>query len=273
MTRIRRRPSRRHRRSCVARCEVVCAAGRASGRVASVGSSATQAVGERRARARRARGGAARRGEATRSGGRPACRVPSRLPAPRSSQVGLGDARSRRSSHARPRAAPRAPASVASESRMQNDRCGPAPDPPAKLVQLRQAEALGVLDEHHRCVRHVDPHLDRRSWPRAGPSRRPRSAAIVASRSRPSAGRGPPRSAAAAAAAPAAAASASADAALIVSPPRRAGTTTNAWRPAAASVGEERLDLRAARARSRISVRIGLRPGGSSRIVLIDRSP
>ena len=36
----------------------------------------------------------------------------------------------------------------------------PAADPAAQLVQLRQAEALRVLDEHDAGVRHVDPHLD-----------------------------------------------------------------------------------------------------------------
>ena len=35
-----------------------------------------------------------------------------------------------------------------------------AADPPAQLVQLRDAVALGVLDEHHRRVRDVDPDLD-----------------------------------------------------------------------------------------------------------------
>ena len=33
---------------------------------------------------------------------------------------------------------------------------------PAKLVQLRQAEALGLLDHHHRGVGHVHAHLDHR---------------------------------------------------------------------------------------------------------------
>ena len=38
----------------------------------------------------------------------------------------------------------------------------PATHPAAQLVQLRQAEALGVLDEHHAGVRDVDPDLDHR---------------------------------------------------------------------------------------------------------------
>ena len=36
----------------------------------------------------------------------------------------------------------------------------PAADPAAELVKLGEAEALGVLDEHHARVRHVDPDLD-----------------------------------------------------------------------------------------------------------------
>src|SRR5262249_22626661 len=35
-----------------------------------------------------------------------------------------------------------------------------APDPPAQLMQLRQAEALGVFDQHDRGVRHVHADLD-----------------------------------------------------------------------------------------------------------------
>ncbi len=37
-----------------------------------------------------------------------------------------------------------------------------APDPPAQLVELGDAEALGALDQHHGRVRHVDPDLDHR---------------------------------------------------------------------------------------------------------------
>ncbi len=35
-----------------------------------------------------------------------------------------------------------------------------APDPPAQLVELAEAVALGVLDEHHGRVRDVDADLD-----------------------------------------------------------------------------------------------------------------
>ena len=41
-------------------------------------------------------------------------------------------------------------------------RVGAAPDPPAQLVQLRDSVAVGVLDQHHGGVRHVDPDLDHR---------------------------------------------------------------------------------------------------------------
>ena len=37
---------------------------------------------------------------------------------------------------------------------------GAAADAPAQLMQLREAEALGVLDHHQRRVRHVDADLD-----------------------------------------------------------------------------------------------------------------
>ena len=39
---------------------------------------------------------------------------------------------------------------------------GTASDPPAQLVQLREPEPLGVLDDHQRCVRYVDADLDHR---------------------------------------------------------------------------------------------------------------
>ena len=38
----------------------------------------------------------------------------------------------------------------------------PPADPPAQLVQLGDPVALGVLDQHHRRVGHVDPDLDHR---------------------------------------------------------------------------------------------------------------
>ena len=37
-----------------------------------------------------------------------------------------------------------------------------AADAPSELVQLGQPEAFGALDQHHRGVGHVHPHLDHR---------------------------------------------------------------------------------------------------------------
>jgi hypothetical protein len=37
-----------------------------------------------------------------------------------------------------------------------------AADPAAELMQLRDPVAVGVLDQHHGGVGHVDPHLDHR---------------------------------------------------------------------------------------------------------------
>ena len=99
---------------------------------------------------------------ATRKPGMPDWRVPSTSPSPRS----------RRSSSAM-----RKPSSV---SRMISSRAlavspsgalveqqagrvlGAAADAAAQLVQLREAEALGVLDHHHGRLRHVDADLDHR---------------------------------------------------------------------------------------------------------------
>ena len=41
-------------------------------------------------------------------------------------------------------------------------RAAAAPDAPAQLVELREPEALGVVDDHHRRRRHVDADLDHR---------------------------------------------------------------------------------------------------------------
>ena len=39
---------------------------------------------------------------------------------------------------------------------------GAPPHPPTELVELGEAEAVGVLDHHERGIRHVHPHLDHR---------------------------------------------------------------------------------------------------------------
>ena len=35
-----------------------------------------------------------------------------------------------------------------------------AADPAPQLMQLRQSEPVGILDDHHRRIRHIDPHFD-----------------------------------------------------------------------------------------------------------------
>src|SRR3954451_15050099 len=54
------------------------------------------------------------------------------------------------------------PSDVAERRLIQQEagrRLVAAPDAAAQLVQLREAEALGVLDNHHRRRRHVDADL------------------------------------------------------------------------------------------------------------------
>ena len=66
-------------------------------------------------------------------------------------------------------------------------------DAAAQLMQLRQAEALGVLDDHHRRIRHVDADLHDRGRDEnlelAGgkrlPSRAPCASAFIRPCSRP----------------------------------------------------------------------------------------
>ncbi len=56
----------------------------------------------------------------------------------------------------------RASSSVASERRMQKDRCLPATDASSELMELREPEPLRVLDEDDAGIRHVDADLDHR---------------------------------------------------------------------------------------------------------------
>ena len=77
-------------------------------------------------------------------------------------QVGIGDREAVRAWRASPRAAPRCPRPLPRATSTQVPGLRAAPDAPAQLVQLREAEALGVLDDHQRRVRDVDAHLDHR---------------------------------------------------------------------------------------------------------------
>ena len=116
------------------------------------GSRASSSVGPARARLEQAASSGSR---ATRNSGRPCWRVPSTSPAPRRSRS--ISASSKPSPLAGERLEPR-------QRRIAEQDAQPrvlaAADPPAQLVQLRDAVALGRLDHHHRRVRHVDADLD-----------------------------------------------------------------------------------------------------------------
>ena len=126
---------------------------------------------------RRARGRDRRRGSARRARGRsitisssrgmrpsfrsenPDWRSPNTSPAPR---ISRSRSASRKPSVDAAIAAMRACASgvCGSAKRKHHDCAAAAADAAAQLVQLREAEAIGVLDDHHRRVRHVDADLD-----------------------------------------------------------------------------------------------------------------
>ena len=252
ITRI-RRPSRRvvlgRGREVVAQPRQRRARG--EGRVA-----AHQLIGERRAPARPARGAAARRARrrGAAAGRTAACRAGCRR------RAGAGRpprSRSRRTSRGPPPAGSRATSSDASESEDAEGPMRSAADPAAELVELRQAEALGILDQHHAGIRHVDPDLDHR--------RRHQHVQLARPRRRPSSRRArrrvccpwtrPMRSCGRAVAQPL-------DLRLgarrrsAPRSPTTSGTTTNDWRPAAASEARNASIFGRAE-RSRTSVRIG----------------
>ena len=94
--------------------------------------------------------------------GMPACRVPKKSPGPAQPQIALGDleAVGRLGHRLQPLAR-----LVRQRRLIQQEAVrlvAAAADAAAQLVQLRQAEALGVLDDHHARVRHVDADLDDR---------------------------------------------------------------------------------------------------------------
>ncbi len=95
---------------------------------------------------------------ATRSVGRPCCAEPKKSPGPRVSRSYFAtarpsDVRHRNCSRSRTASLP------LSEIRMQQESAAP-PHAPAQLVQCRQAEPLGILNDHDRRVRHVNADLD-----------------------------------------------------------------------------------------------------------------
>ena len=97
-----------------------------------------------------------------RSVGIPACRVPNTSPGPRSSEILLGEREAVAALGDRLEARPRLVGQRRLIQQHAVARVGAAADAPAQLVQLRQPEALGVLDDDHRRVRHVDADLDHR---------------------------------------------------------------------------------------------------------------
>ena len=112
---------------------------------------------------------------ASSSGGAPAWRVPNRSPAPRWARSASASANP--SSFAATSAEPRARLvgqRAVGRAQEADPRPAAPPHPPAQLVQLRDAEALRLLDDHHRRVRRRRCPA-RRRWSR--PARRSAPAA------------------------------------------------------------------------------------------------
>ena len=96
-----------------------------------------------------------------RSSPRPCCRVPKNSPTPRSRASSSASAKPSVSPRERPQPFARLVAGRLGEQ-VALPRHRPATDPAAQLVQLRQAEALRVLDHHQRRVRHIHADLHHR---------------------------------------------------------------------------------------------------------------
>ena len=148
-------PRDRRRRACARRSAARARPRAARARAAaSCGSAAT--IVSARARASSSSGASSGR-RATRNWRRPDWRVPTSSPSLRSSRsISASRKPSEWATSARSRAAP---------GRADQEAASPvlaAPDAAAQLVQLGDPEALGVLDQHHGRVRHVDPDLDHR---------------------------------------------------------------------------------------------------------------
>src|SRR5439155_1035233 len=85
---------------------------------------------------------------------------PEELAVPAELQIDLGDAKAVVGLRHRAHSASRVLAELAVREQDAVRLPRPAAHPAAQLVQLREAEALGVLDEHHAGVRHVDADFD-----------------------------------------------------------------------------------------------------------------
>ena len=116
------------------------------------------------------------------SSGRPHWRVPKKSPGPAQLQVLLRDHEAVVGLRPSPRAARAPPRRAGRGSRStQVDARRAAAHAAAQLVELGQAEALGVLDHHQRRVGHVDADLDHGGRHQHLRSRRAAKAAITAS--------------------------------------------------------------------------------------------
>ena len=215
-----------------------------------------------------------RRSAMRRSGRRPCWRVPRNSPGPRMrrSASAIAEAVLGLEQRAQPRLAV-----LGRRRARRGGRCrgrAPRPDAAAELVELREAEALGVLDDHQRRVRHVDADLDHRRRDQdarlARLEARHRRAARVGGveaavhevdARRPANARGDAlRGLASRRAGPSARS------------PRRAGRRRRPARRARASSRSVLHHARALAGRS-TSVATGARPGGSSSITETSRSP
>ncbi len=124
-------------------------------------------------------------GSDRRKPGRPDCRLPSTSPPPRSRKSSSAMANPSSVSRSSGQAAPHRLGQPVLVQQQAVALRGAAPHPAAQLVQLRQAEPLGVLHHHHAGAGHVDPDLDHRGRHQQ-PVRPAANAASAASRTAPS---------------------------------------------------------------------------------------
>ena len=95
--------------------------------------------------------------------GMPDCFVSNSVPSPRSFEILVGEREPVGRAHHRVDAGACLPVLLVGAVEQDAVRCvRPSPDASPQLMQLGEPESLGVLHEHHRGVRDVDPHLDHR---------------------------------------------------------------------------------------------------------------
>ena len=134
-------------------------------------------------------------GSASRNPGSPDCFVPKHIAAAAQPKILVGDEEAIVGVAQQRQPAPgRVVHPVLVQQQAEAGR-GAAPDTAAQLMQLRQTEAFGVLDHHHRGRRHIDADLDHRRRHQQPASRRRRTPPASRRAPRRPAGRapGPPR--------------------------------------------------------------------------------